>query len=85
MSPTRNETVPLDGLTDKIRERAYEIWEASGRQEGRHREHWLQAERELRTPSSGAERRETKSDHADPTPSRQRKPRAKGTPKRKAP
>ena len=32
---------------DKIRERAYEIWNREGRQDGRADEHWLQAEREL--------------------------------------
>lgn len=32
---------------DKIRERAYEIWDRDGRQDGRAQEHWSQAEREL--------------------------------------
>ena len=32
---------------DKIRQRAYEIWDRDGRQEGRADEYWLQAEREL--------------------------------------
>ncbi len=31
----------------RIRQRAYEIYEASGREEGRDEEHWLQAEAEL--------------------------------------
>ena len=31
----------------KTRERAYEIWDREGRQEGRAEEHWAQAEREL--------------------------------------
>lgn len=30
-----------------IRERAYELWEAEGRPDGRHEAHWLQAEREI--------------------------------------
>jgi hypothetical protein len=30
-----------------IRERAYEIWNATGREDGRADEHWLSAEREL--------------------------------------
>ena len=32
---------------DKIRQRAYEIWDREGRQEGRAEDYWLQAEREL--------------------------------------
>lgn len=30
-----------------IRERAYLLWEREGRPDGRHIDHWLQAEREL--------------------------------------
>ena len=33
---------------EKIAERAYQIWQASGRPNGRANEHWAQAERELR-------------------------------------
>ena len=33
---------------DRIAARAYEIWQASGRPHGRDRDHWFQAERELR-------------------------------------
>lgn len=84
MSQRRNETAPSDELTDKIRARAYEIWEACGRLDGHHREHWLQAERELLTRSSNAESGATKSDHADPMPI-PKNPRAKRAPKRKAP
>ena len=32
---------------DKVRRRAYEIWEREGRPEGRHDEHWSQARREM--------------------------------------
>jgi len=32
--------------TTNIAKRAYEIWETSGRPEGRDTEHWLQAEKE---------------------------------------
>jgi len=32
---------------EAIRRRAYEIWEAEGRPEGREQEHWIQAQREL--------------------------------------
>jgi hypothetical protein len=33
---------------EKIAVRAYEIWQASGRPDGKHEEHWYTAERELR-------------------------------------
>jgi len=33
---------------EKIAERAYQIWQAAGRKDGHDREHWFQAERELR-------------------------------------
>ena len=35
-------------LMASIRQRAYEIWEAEGRPEGRERIHWLRAEAEFR-------------------------------------
>ena len=35
-------------LMARIRRRAYEIWEAEGRPEGRERIHWLRAEAEFR-------------------------------------
>ena len=34
-------------LEQRIRERAYEIWSAEGRADGRANEHWLAAEREV--------------------------------------
>ncbi|MBB3320486.1 MULTISPECIES: DUF2934 domain-containing protein [unclassified Rhizobium] len=34
-------------VTDRIRSRAYEIWESEGSPDDRHDEHWLQAEREI--------------------------------------
>jgi hypothetical protein len=34
-------------LTDRIREKAYEIWVASGCQHGAAEDHWLAAEREI--------------------------------------
>jgi hypothetical protein len=33
----------------RIRERAYAIWDANGRPEGRAQEHWLMAEHELQS------------------------------------
>jgi hypothetical protein len=38
---------------DRVRGRAHSIWEAEGRPEGRDRDHWLQAERELSEPVDG--------------------------------
>ena len=32
---------------ERVRERAHQIWIREGRPEGKHREHWLQAEQEL--------------------------------------
>lgn len=46
------DTKPTAGITvsnEKIAARAYEIWQASGRPHGHDQEHWLQAERELRS------------------------------------
>ncbi len=37
---------------DRIRERAHRIWEEEGRPEGRHREHWERACREIDQTSS---------------------------------
>lgn len=34
-------------LEDRIRRRAYDLWEAEGRPQGRDAAHWAQAEREL--------------------------------------
>lgn len=41
--------------TDRISRRAYELWEAAGRQHGQHDDHWLAAERELATDAPDAE------------------------------
>jgi hypothetical protein len=37
----------MSELDARIRERAYAIWEQTGRPEGRERQHWEQAAREL--------------------------------------
>lgn len=39
---------------EKIRRRAYQLWEAEGRPDGRHAEHWAQAEREVLTGGESA-------------------------------
>lgn len=36
-----------DDMADRIRGRAYSIWEEEGRPDGRDGDHWLQAEREI--------------------------------------
>lgn len=52
---------------ERVRRRAYELWEAEGRRHGRDLAHWLQAESELgsqgkaRSASAGRGRRKTAS------------------------
>ena len=41
----------MTGLEDRIRERAHELWERSGKKDGSELEFWLQAEREIKTES----------------------------------
>jgi DUF2934 family protein len=52
-------------LSDQIRERAYEMWIASGR-DGEAEQHWLTAEREilssLQSPNSSTETREAEAE-----------------------
>ena len=43
-----NFVVPFN-LEDEIRKRAYELWEQCGREAGHENEHWLVAEREVRS------------------------------------
>jgi hypothetical protein len=42
---------------DRIRERANAIWEREGRPEGRHAEHWAQAQREIEAEDDSARER----------------------------
>jgi Protein of unknown function (DUF2934) len=42
------------GLEQRIRQRAYEIWDAGGRPEGASELHWLAAEREFLAVSVGS-------------------------------
>lgn len=39
---------------DRIRERAYDLWVAEGRMEGREQDHWLRAEAEIGGPLASA-------------------------------
>lgn len=41
-------------MPDRIRDRAYQLWEAEGRPHGRDQAHWLAAERELAAASGAA-------------------------------
>lgn len=38
----------MSGLEGKIRQRAYELWEQSGKTDGSEMDFWLQTEREVR-------------------------------------
>ena len=42
-------------LRHRIEERAYALWEANGRPEGRALDHWLQAEQEILNQSVAGE------------------------------
>jgi hypothetical protein len=42
----------MSGLEDKIRQRAYELWEQSGKTDGSEMDFWLQAEREIAEETS---------------------------------
>ena len=59
VSPDRDDrTEPMDLGTgpdpDRVAQRAYERYEARGREEGRDQEDWFEAERELRGGPSGS-------------------------------
>ena len=40
----------------RVRERAHHLWEVEGKPEGKHQEHWHQAERELSSAEPGEDR-----------------------------
>lgn len=40
---------------ERIRERAYQIWERAGRPEGKSMQHWLEAEAEIAVEEKGLE------------------------------
>jgi hypothetical protein len=48
--------MPAGEEKQRIRERAYELWEREGRPQGRHLDHWVQAERETEAGSAGLDR-----------------------------
>ncbi len=51
-----NKETKTEDRETKTKERAFKIWEEEGRPEGRHEEHWDQAEKELSSASPGEER-----------------------------
>jgi hypothetical protein len=66
------------GLEERIRDRAYEIWNFEGRPDGRDREHWSQATKELTKAvacSTGIAKRRSQKSHS------KRQPRGRRTPK----
>ncbi|UFS85166.1 MULTISPECIES: DUF2934 domain-containing protein [Rhizobium] len=46
-SRERCDGVQVGNRTERIRRRAYELWEREGSPPGQHDDHWLQAEREI--------------------------------------
>src|SRR5438874_7637637 len=50
-APKAPAKTPAQPTNEQISQRAHEIWEREGRPEGRHVEHWLTAEAELRSKS----------------------------------
>jgi len=60
-------------IYDRIRERAYSLWERDGRPHGRQMDHWLQAERELAETA----KRPQAAKAATPTKKDRRAPRRK--------
>jgi hypothetical protein len=52
---------------ERIRRRAHEIWEADGRPEGRHEEHWARARREVEEEGAGGSPPEPARPDARPT------------------
>ncbi len=64
MNPTHNVS------SEAISKRAHQLWEAAGRPDGAHNEHWLQAERELTQSSNHKDG----SEHASVEPNRKGNP-----------
>jgi hypothetical protein len=60
--------------TDKVRRRAYEIWEAAGRPMGCDIDHWLQAETECRTKMTAGKEPGPKAPEKQPKPARTSRP-----------
>jgi Protein of unknown function (DUF2934) len=54
-----------DPTPEQIRQRAYELWQAAGRPEGREQEFWHEAERELQNSNLGNNPDETSANFTD--------------------
>jgi hypothetical protein len=79
-------------LQQRIRERAQAIWEREGRPDGRHDEHWRQAENEINAEGDAAsvERKGRKTSEKKMQPQKEKataaaKPAARARPKKSAP
>jgi hypothetical protein len=81
-------------LQERIRERARSIWEREGRPEGRHDEHWRQAEKEISdetVPGTAAKKRRAAGPKAVKAPKKAQvttasaKPGARARPKKSVP
>jgi Protein of unknown function (DUF2934) len=55
-TPTPITVAPQKNIEERIRRRAYELYEARGREDGRALEDWLQAEAEITGKSAKAAR-----------------------------
>ena len=64
---------------DALRRRAFEIWEAEGRPQGRDVEHWLRAEAELKAAGAKTAKKTTAKPAPDKAPPAKSKPRRKAT------
>jgi hypothetical protein len=53
LDPRWKRNVTAIDILRRIRERSYQLWEQEGRPEGRHLDHWLQAEQELVAKCNG--------------------------------
>ena len=75
-------TTPRDPDTEgQIASRAHAIWEEEGRPDGRDREHWARAEREVLDVAEDLPERLYPGEPAPPSPLRQQPPRRRRTPK----
>lgn len=76
----------MDDVEERIRRRAYEIWEREGRPHGRDSEHWLRAREEILTTLPPAERADATAQVPEEPPARRAKGAAKaGKPGKEAP
>ncbi len=72
---------------EKIRQRAYEIWNRDGRQDGQADDHWLQAERELGGAETGVaaeQAQAAQAPQANQAPQPNQAPQAASAPQAKA-